>query len=188
MKEYHKILEQRKSSSSRQSSATLEDKNANYLKQITERDEKISQLQYEIDVLAKEKLSLMSRLDSARHDFTSGMDGPCLRTLCKRNERERDIIRSDLERLEEERDELKMKIKTLTNSRVDGQEQLQKILMETEEQVKRLEQDRRELIQGQGSKKAAMETLEEQCSILKDQLRSTQTELNQHKAQYSQLK
>lgn len=188
MKEYHRILEQKKSSSSRQNSATLDDKTSSYLQQIAERDEKISQLQYENDVLSKEKFNLLSRLDTARHDFTSGTDGPCLRSLCKRNERERDIIRSDLERLEEERDELKMKLKSLSHSQADGQEKLQQILLEKEEQVRKLEQERRELIQGQGSKKAAMETLQEQCDVLKDQLRSTQTELNQQKAQYSQLK
>ena len=60
--------------------------------------------------------------------------------------------------------------------------------MEAEEQIHKLEQERRELAQNQGSRRATIDTLQEQCDTLKDQLRMAQNELNQQRALYAQLK
>lgn len=61
-------------------------------------------------------------------------------------------------------------------------------LRETQEELRKLEQDRRDIIQSQGSRRANLTHLEEQCAQLNEQLRQCQTDLNQQRALYSQLK
>jgi hypothetical protein len=60
--------------------------------------------------------------------------------------------------------------------------------MEAEDQIHKLEQERRELMQNQGTRRATLDTLEAQCDTLKDQLRIAQNELTQQRALYTQLK
>lgn len=65
---------------------------------------------------------------------------------------------------------------------------MEKSLMESEEQIRRLEQERHDLIQNQGSRRATINGLEEQCESLKEQFHIAQTDLNHQRALYSQLK
>lgn len=111
-----------------------------------------------------------------------------MQVTCKRTERERDLLRADLERLEEEKDTLKHKFKNLSESQIMDQERLQKRLKEAEEQIYKLEQERREFVQSQGSRRATIDNLQGECDVLKEQLRSAQNELSQQRALYSQLK
>lgn len=60
--------------------------------------------------------------------------------------------------------------------------------MEADEHLRRLEQERRELMQNQGSRRAAISTLEDQCETLHSQLRIATTDLNQQKIVNDQLK
>ncbi|RZC37719.1 centrosomal protein of 135 kDa [Asbolus verrucosus] len=188
MKEYHKILEQMKNVPIRPVSGGKNDKNAELLQKLVEKEQSLTSLQQENKILSQEKFSLMARLENVRDRPDSGPDGPCLKATCKRNERERDLLRADVERLEEERDALKHKLKGMSDSQINEQDRLQRRLMEAEEQVHKLEQERRELVQSQGSRRATINTLEEQCDTLKDQLRTAQNELNQQRALYIQLK
>lgn len=76
----------------------------------------------------------------------------------------------------------------MTASHVNQHAQLEKTLMESEEQVRRLEKERRELMQNQGSRRATINNLEEQCELLKEQNRTLQSELTAQRTLYSQLK
>lgn len=60
--------------------------------------------------------------------------------------------------------------------------------MEADEHLRRLEQERRELMQNQGSRRATISTLEDQCETLHNQLRIATTNLNQQKIVNGQLK
>ncbi|XP_063915834.1 centrosomal protein of 135 kDa isoform X2 [Zophobas morio] len=188
MKEYHKVLEQVKNIPSRSSSSGKSEKGSDLVQKLREKEQDIKELEQENKVLSKEKFNLLSRLESIRELPETSMDGPCLKPNCKRTERERDLLRADLQRVEEERDALKYKLKNVSESQITDQERLQRRLLEAEEQIHKLEQERRELAQNQGSRRATIDTLQEQCDTLKDQLRMAQNELNQQRALYAQLK
>jgi centrosomal protein CEP135 len=188
MREYHKMLEQMKNFPSRSSSGSKSDKTSDLLQKLAEKEQTVAHLEQENKVLSKEKFNLLSRLESTRDFPDSSVDGPCLKPNCKRTERERDLLRADIERLEEERDSLKYKLQNLSESQITDQDRLQRRLMEAEDQIHKLEQERRELMQNQGTRRATLDTLEAQCDTLKDQLRIAQNELTQQRALYTQLK
>lgn len=60
--------------------------------------------------------------------------------------------------------------------------------MDSEDRVRRLEAERRELLSGQGSRNATINTLEDQTDSMKEQLKSTQSELCQQRALYNQIR
>ncbi|KYB27999.1 centrosomal protein of 135 kDa [Tribolium castaneum] len=187
MREYHKILEQMKNVPSRPSSSRI-DKNNELVQKLSEQEQTLALLEHKNRMLSKEKFDLISKLDSVRDLPDTSTDGPCLKANCKRTERERDLLRSDLERIEEERDILRSKLKNVSEGQINEQERLKKRLLDAEDQIHKLEQERRELIQNQGTRRSAIDTLEEQCETLKNQLRTAQNELNQQRALYNQLK
>lgn len=57
-----------------------------------------------------------------------------------------------------------------------------------EEHIRKLENERRDLIVNQCSERSNMSQLEEECHTLKEKLRAAQNELNGQKANYNQLK
>lgn len=77
---------------------------------------------------------------------------------------------------------------TATESQVAEHARLEKTLMESEEQVRRLEQERRDLMQNQGTRRAAINHLEEQCEMLREQNHTCQSELTAQRTLYNQLK
>lgn len=76
----------------------------------------------------------------------------------------------------------------MQESQINEKEKLTKCLKECEDQVRKLEQERRDFNHNHGSNRTAISTLSDQCDYLKEQLRVTQNELNQQRALYSQLK
>ncbi|XP_044253848.1 centrosomal protein of 135 kDa isoform X2 [Tribolium madens] len=188
MREYHKILEQMKNVPSRPGSSGRIDKNSELVQKLSEQEQALALLEHKNRMLSKEKFDLISKLESVRDLPDTSTDGPCLKATCKRTERERDLLRSDLERLEEERDIFRSKLKNVSEGQINEVERLKKRLLDSEEQIHRLEQERRELIQNHGTRRSTIDTLEEQCETLKNQLRTAQNELNQQRALYNQLK
>lgn len=126
----------------------------------------------------------------------------------RRTERERDLLKSDVIRLEEEKNAMKQRLKVSTSHSKAGapcsfifgylqclcdsqaleQTKMKEILLEAESQVRQLERERRDLMHGQGSRRATISVLEEQCEDMTIQLRACQSELNQQRSMYGQLK
>lgn len=65
---------------------------------------------------------------------------------------------------------------------------LESMLKNAEEDVRKLEADRRDIIHTQGSRRAAINNLQEECDMLREQLKNCQSEFSQQKAYHSQLK
>lgn len=61
-------------------------------------------------------------------------------------------------------------------------------LKDAEDNLRKLEMECRELLQNRGVKHSSMKNLEEEVQDLHTQLRQCQTDLNQQRALYSQLK
>lgn len=75
-----------------------------------------------------------------------------------------------------------------TELHVTEHARLEKTIAEADEHIKRLEQERRELTQTQGSRRAAISALEEKCETLQNHLRTANTDLNKQKIMYGQIK
>lgn len=65
---------------------------------------------------------------------------------------------------------------------------LEGMLKNSEEDVRKLEADRRDFMHTQGSRRATINNLQEECDMLRDQLRNCQSEFNQQRAYHAQLK
>lgn len=65
---------------------------------------------------------------------------------------------------------------------------LQQTLADNETVIRKLEHERRDLMQNQGTRRATISGLEEQSESLRNQLRSTQNDLDNQKVLYTQLK
>ncbi|XP_066998908.2 centrosomal protein of 135 kDa [Anabrus simplex] len=143
--------------------------------------------------LCRERTNLISRLENrdTRDSTTSPMmecPGYTVKAVLKRLERERDMARGDVCRLEEERDALRERLKIATETQVTEHARLEKTIIESEDRVRRLEAERRELLTCQGSLKAAISSMEEQVRGYRDQLHSSQAELSQQRMLYNQIK
>lgn len=65
---------------------------------------------------------------------------------------------------------------------------LKKAFQDMEEHIRKLEDEGRDLHVNQLTSRSNMTQLEEECNCLKQQLKTTQNELNNQKANYNQLK
>ncbi|KAB0799230.1 hypothetical protein PPYR_07110 [Photinus pyralis] len=153
------------------------------------KDQLIATLQHENKILAQEKHNLMTRLENARETVEGAdFEGLSWKTAMRKVERERDMLKADLCRLEEERDALRQRLKATMESQLTDRSKFERELSDADNEIRRLEMDRHDLIQTQGSRRGTISNLEEQCITLKEQLRIAQTDLNQQKALYVQLK
>lgn len=76
----------------------------------------------------------------------------------------------------------------LNQTSVFDQERMKKAFQDMEEHIRKLENERRDLVVSQCTDRSNMTQLEEECHLLKEKLRAAQTELNNHKGNYNQLK
>lgn len=65
---------------------------------------------------------------------------------------------------------------------------MKKAFQDMEEHIRKLENERRDLVVSQCTDRSNLSQLEEECHLLKEKLRVAQTELNSQKANYNQLK
>nr|XP_022912788.1 centrosomal protein of 135 kDa isoform X2 [Onthophagus taurus] len=157
-------------------------------KKLFDKEQELSKLQQELCNILQEKQSLLIRLDSARSQPEQDYDALSYRSSTKRLERERDLLRADIQHLEEERDGLRHRISVLCEDYNQEKARLENMLRERDNEMRRMELDHREIIHSQGSKRAAINNLQDECDMLATQLKNCQAELTQQKVSYSQLK
>ncbi|XP_060532572.1 centrosomal protein of 135 kDa isoform X2 [Cylas formicarius] len=174
MKEYHKVLEQMKPEKPNNCSDLLQ--------KLEEREKLIKHLQSEVTELSKEKSALVSK------DPGFDTNGSCNKPLCKRKERELDILRRDLQQAELESATIKSKLQALNETTLFNEERMKIAFQDMEEHIRKLENERRDLVQTDVTQRSNLTQLEENYKVIKEQLRTTQSELNNQRANYTQLK
>ncbi|XP_032671730.1 centrosomal protein of 135 kDa isoform X2 [Odontomachus brunneus] len=110
------------------------------------------------------------------------------KTMFERLERERDTARADVERLIEERDALRERLKMMAETHTSEQLRLKESLVEAENRLKHIEKERQDLLVTQGTRRAAINGLEDQLDDLQEELRRTKQELMTQRTQYFQLR
>lgn len=155
--------------------------------EVRELKEQVSQLRVESLNLSKEKHNLLQRLENVR-DYSDATEYLTLKATSKRVERERDILKADVDRLEEERDNMKHRVKITSEMHASEIERYKKLISDLEEQLRKVDKERYDVLQNQGSRRATITNLEDQVETLKAQLKSCSDELIHHKTIYTQLK
>ncbi|XP_017768019.1 PREDICTED: centrosomal protein of 135 kDa-like isoform X2 [Nicrophorus vespilloides] len=156
---------------------------SNLMKRINELDNLILQLRQENQVLAKEKHNLMLRLENSQ-DCTDSVDYLSL----KRLERERDLLRADIDKLEDEKHAIKERLKATSELHTNEVDKYKLMLKESEKTIRLHEMEKRDLVQNQGSRRTTIASLEDQLDVLKGQLKNTNEELTEMRTAYNQLK
>ncbi|XP_014476061.1 PREDICTED: centrosomal protein of 135 kDa isoform X3 [Dinoponera quadriceps] len=110
------------------------------------------------------------------------------KTMFERLERERDTARADVERLIEERDALRERLKMMAETNTSEQLRLKESLVEAEKRLKHAEKERQDLLVTQGTRRAAINGLEDQLDDVQEELRRTKQELVTQRTQYFQLR
>ncbi|XP_071644763.1 uncharacterized protein [Temnothorax longispinosus] len=110
------------------------------------------------------------------------------KAMLERLERERDTARADVERLIEERDALRERLKMMSDTHVCEQLRLKESLVEAENRLKHMEKERQDLLVTQGTRRAALNGLEDQLGDVQEELRRTKQELMAQRTQYFQLR
>ncbi|XP_063979258.1 centrosomal protein of 135 kDa isoform X2 [Diachasmimorpha longicaudata] len=175
---------------------------------LNEKEMRITELQREKRELCREKYELESRLQGCRNRSSPCKTcnecrsvGPCVclslsprpetggsKVLYSRLERERDTARSDVERLIEERDILRERLKMATEAHTYEQRRLRDNVRELESRLKEMERERQELLVAQGSRRTAIAGVEGQLEEAREELRRTKQELVSQRTQYFQLR
>ncbi|XP_057321420.1 centrosomal protein of 135 kDa isoform X2 [Microplitis mediator] len=158
--------------------------------QLNEKEAKITELQRERKELAREKFELENKLQTCRSVGSCG----CYSTdngskvSLMRLERERDSARADAERLIEERDILRERLKLATEAHTGEQRRLRERLRDLELKLEDVEREKHNFILSQESRRSALTGLEDQLEDAKEELRRTKQELAAQRTQYFQLR
>ncbi|XP_072746619.1 centrosomal protein of 135 kDa [Anoplolepis gracilipes] len=110
------------------------------------------------------------------------------KTMLERLERERDTARADVERLIDERDALRERLKMMSEAHTCEQLRLKESLVEAETRLKHIEKERQDLLVTQGTKRVTINGLEDQLDDVQEELRRTKQELMAQRTQYFQLR
>ncbi|KYQ59569.1 hypothetical protein ALC60_01410 [Trachymyrmex zeteki] len=110
------------------------------------------------------------------------------KTILERLERERDTARADVERLINERDALRERLEIMSDTHKNEQLRFKENLIEAENRLKHIEKERQDLLVTQGTRRAAMNGLEDQLGDVQEELRRTKQELMAQRTQYFQLR
>ncbi|XP_011647939.1 centrosomal protein of 135 kDa isoform X2 [Pogonomyrmex barbatus] len=208
-KEYINCDEQRKSA---------DKDTAELWTQICELKSELSRKEYALNNVQREKEELCQQkkenLEARLQTYKNQQYIPCRSCLCKpvcictcasgspisakdistakimheHLERERDTAKADVERLIEERDALRERLKMMSEVHTSEQLHLKENLTETENRLKHIEKERQDLLVTQGTKRAAINGLEDQLDDIQEELRRTKQELMAQRTQYFQLR
>ncbi|XP_029664442.1 centrosomal protein of 135 kDa-like isoform X1 [Formica exsecta] len=110
------------------------------------------------------------------------------KTMLERLERERDTAKADVERLIDERDALRERLKMMSEAHTSEQLRLKESLVEAETRLKHTEKERQDLLVTQGTRRATINDLEDQLGDVQEELRRTKQELMAQRTQYFQLR
>ncbi|KAK9710694.1 hypothetical protein QE152_g25895 [Popillia japonica] len=164
------------------------DTDGSIARKLMEKEQLIATLEHENRQLSQEKHNLMTRLETSRDRIDNDTDVVSARSSLKRLERDRELLKADIQRLEEERDGMRHRLNTMAEHHLQEKARLEGMLKNSEEDVRKLEADRRDFMHTQGSRRATINNLQEECDMLRDQLRNCQSEFNQQRAYHAQLK
>ncbi|CAG9764418.1 unnamed protein product [Ceutorhynchus assimilis] len=188
MKEYHKVLEQIRNVPSYEISET----GITQLKQqLRDKDNKIKQLENEIVILKVEQ--------TRRNSELQGLVGfsPCNNPNCKSKEREMEVKSRELSHLNLENEALAAKLRvnckttflqSINEAANFNEEKVKSAFKEMEEHIRKLEDERRDLVKGEITQRSNISHLEDNYRRVQEQLKQTQAELNCQRASYEQLK
>lgn len=135
---------------------------------LSEKELEIRNLHHELNQLRQEKMSNLGEICSAR---SLGQSSAVLR-----QERERDIMRSDLEKVRIERDALRDRLKMATEAQMEEHRRYEGLLEEINGRIGRLEAEKTELLSAQGPTQITVTLLKEELKELRGRLKDLQGE------------
>ncbi|XP_019756945.2 centrosomal protein of 135 kDa isoform X1 [Dendroctonus ponderosae] len=181
MKEYHRALEQLRNVPNYEIS---ENGIAQLKQQLKDKENQIKQLEDEIQKMNWEKSqTLKGELPGQTYSKV-----PCTKSTCRIRERELEIKSQDLKYIEMENNNLKAKLQSINESALFNEERMKKAFKDMEEHIRKLEDERRDLVKTELTHRSNMSHLEDDYRSALDQLQKTQQELNAQRANYAQLK
>ncbi|XP_050457150.1 centrosomal protein of 135 kDa isoform X1 [Cataglyphis hispanica] len=110
------------------------------------------------------------------------------KTMLEHLELERDTVRADVERLIEERDALRERLKMISEAHTSEQLRLKESLAQAETRLKHTEKELQDLLVTQGTRRTTINGLEDQLSDVQEELHRTKQELMAQRTQYFQLR
>lgn len=174
---------------------------------LNEKENALDKLQQEKRELCREKTNLETHLHTYKneHKIPHRLCNVCkrgivcncsplvikdskIKDIIERLEHERDIARADIDRLIEERNALRERLKIATEAHTSEQRHLRENLTDVETRMKQIEKERQELLLTQGTRRATIKGLEDQLQDLREELRRTKQELGTQRTQYFQLR
>ncbi|XP_030747273.1 centrosomal protein of 135 kDa-like isoform X2 [Sitophilus oryzae] len=177
MKEYHKALEQLRNVPVNDTSSSII---SDLKQQLKDKEAVIMRLETEMQLMNRERSHAL--LENV------GNNGPCNNPNCKRRQREMEILRDDVRHSEIESNTLKAKLQSVNETTVFNEERMKKAFQEMEAHIRKLEDERRELVKGELTQRSSISHLEDEYKSVKEQLRQAQMELSTLRASYNQLK
>lgn len=105
-----------------------------------------------------------------------------------RIERERDVAKSEIQRLQFDRDSLRSKLDISTEVQMNAQRNYDEMLNETNQRIAKLESERNQLMSSQVPSHATISILKQDLEALKGRLEVSQHENSQLRTKYSQIK
>ncbi|XP_052873031.1 centrosomal protein of 135 kDa [Anopheles cruzii] len=156
-----------------------------------EKDHELAQLKSELELQRKlsrpPTKSGPSRLRTA-DSAASGQSSLSIQAAIHRVERERDEAKYEVQRLTQERDAVREKLKLATRSQQEELAKHEELIVGQTAQIAKLESERRDLMLGRSSSKSQVQLLNEENRELQERLKEVTASHSKLKVSYSQLK
>lgn len=145
---------------------------------IAELEQTLARKQTELDALQRQHYSARTQSDCVQ---TS-------RSAMHRAERERDVMRAEIDRLRMERDELRQRLQMATDMQKTNQQSMDGRLQKLMEKLDTVEGENRRLITTQVPSRTTIEMLREEVSGLRTHILELEKENSKLKTSYNQIK
>ncbi|XP_050097356.1 centrosomal protein of 135 kDa [Anopheles aquasalis] len=146
------------------------------------------QLQRKLVKSSSSNVALCSGRIKTADSIASGQSSLSVQAAIHRIERERDESKCEVQRLEQERDALRDKLKLSTRSQREEMAKHENLILGYSAQVAKLEGEKRDLLLSKSSSQTKLQLIKEENRELQDRLKEQEDSYHKLKVSYSQLK
>uniref|UniRef100_A0A182FTP5 Uncharacterized protein n=1 Tax=Anopheles albimanus TaxID=7167 RepID=A0A182FTP5_ANOAL len=146
------------------------------------------QLQRKLSKSSTSNVALGTGRIKTADSIASGQSSLSIQAAIHRIERERDESKCEVQRLEQERDALRDKLKLSTRSQREEMAKHENLILGYSAQVAKLESEKRDLLLSKSSSQTKLQLMKEENRELQDRLKEQEDSYHKLKVSYSQLK
>ncbi|XP_025835100.1 centrosomal protein of 135 kDa isoform X2 [Agrilus planipennis] len=150
--------------------------------------QQLEQKEAQIAMLKEENERCKQKIQSVKQRSESEFEAFSTKSTLRKVEREKEMLECELRKLDEEKISLERCLREANEKYNEMEYNLQCELQMARETIQKLEDEQRDLLTDEGTKRHTINSLEQQVQQLTEELQNARAEANQNKCLYNQVK